>query len=237
MTDAWAQGVENCELVEKVRVLVVDDHPVVREGIKFMLQSSPRLQVVAEGGDGVEALEKVRSVLPDVVLIDIEMPNMGGINATKLIKEEFPKVSVVVMSVHDDALSIAESLQAGAVGYVLKHAPQEELCQAVEMATRGEVSVRASLLQRAFQANGSVHGRTRKRSAPSAQIPRVEELTAREGEVLALLAQGKTNKEIGECLYISTGTVKKHIESILDKLYATDRTDAAAIAVRLGLVK
>lgn len=223
--------------MESIRVLIVDDHAVVRDGLRFILQSSPRLQIAAEASTGIEALEAVRTTRPSVVLMDLKMPDMDGLEATRRIKEEFPQTYVVVMTMQDDEQCIADALQAGAIGYLLKNSRREEICQAVEAAARGEVIIKSALLDRALKTMlGTPRGEQPQPQEPASH-PRGETLTDRERLVLRLLVEGKTNKEIGARLFISPGTVKKHVENILAKLGAEDRTGAAAIAIRTGLVE
>lgn len=223
--------------MELVSILLVDDHPVVRAGMKYMLRASPRLQIVGEAATGVEAVEKVRDCSPSVVLMDIEMPGMDGLQTTRRISQQFPQTHVVIMTMHDDDLCVADALQAGATGYLLKDAPREEICQVVEAAARGETTIKTSILHRAVRVIRSTEAGQQSRA--STLLPHHDggDLTSRERSVLRLLVEGKTNKEIGAELFVSTSTAKKHVENILGKLGARDRTDAAAIAIRLGLAE
>ncbi len=223
--------------MEPITVLIADDHAVVRKGLQYMLETSPRIRVVAEASTGMEAVEAVRVDRPMVVLMDLMMPDMDGLEATRQIKERSPETRVVVMTVQEDAEWVAEALQAGANGYLLKNARCEEICQAVETAARGEVAIKATLLEGALRVMGNRPGTSRPPHGPAASIPGVEDLTERETLVLQLLAEGKTNKEIGAELYISAGTVKKHVESVLGKLRVDHRSAAAAMAIRMGLVR
>ncbi len=223
--------------MQQISVLIVDDHPVVRQGLKYMLESSPHISVVGEASTALEGMEMISKLCPSVVLMDIEIPGMNGVEATQHITEQSPQVPVVVMTVHTEDDYVSSALQAGAVGYILKDAPSNEICRAVESAAMGEMAIRAALFHRAIDWNHESATSTERPQSETQRGRQVGDLTDRENVVLRLLAQGLSNKEIGAQLYISRGTVKKHVENILAKLSARDRTDAVAIAMRLGLVE
>jgi two-component system, NarL family, response regulator LiaR len=204
------------------RVLITDDHGVVRQGLRMFLSLDPDIQVVGEAENGQEALAMVRDLEPDVVLMDLLMPVMDGISATKAIRAALPEVEVIALtSVLEDA-SVTGAVRAGAIGYLLKDTDAEELSRAIKAAAEGRVHL----------APGAVARLMREVRAPE----NPEALTDRETEVLKLLACGKANKQIAGNLYVSEKTVKAHVSSILMKLGVQSRTQAALYAVRTGLV-
>jgi two-component system, NarL family, response regulator LiaR len=205
-----------------IRVLITDDHSVVRQGLRMFLSLDPDIQVVGEASDGREALDMARILRPDVVLMDLLMPVMAGIEATQLIRKEMPDVEVVALtSVLEDA-SVTGAVRAGAIGYLLKDTNVEELHRAVRGAAEGRVYLASEAAARLM----------REVRAPE----KPEALTDREAEILMLLARGKANKQIASSLYISEKTVKAHVSAILMKLGVQSRTQAALHAIRTGLV-
>ncbi len=202
----------------RLRIMVVDDHAIVREGLCAILQRVPDLEVVAEAGDGQAALETYRRLRPDVLLTDVGLPGLNGIELTETLCREFPDARVVVLTVHDGDEYVWRALRAGARGYLLKDAGWEEVVDAVRQVGSGK-----RLLAPAAAA------RLAERVAGS-------ELTAREQAVLGVLAQGKSNAAIGRALGITESTVKAHVNNILGKLGVRQRTEAVAVAVRRGLV-
>jgi DNA-binding NarL/FixJ family response regulator len=204
------------------RVLITDDHGVVRQGLRMFLSLDPELEVVGEAQNGREALEMVRLLHPDVVLMDLLMPVMDGISATQAIRAELPEVEVVALtSVLEDA-SVTGAVKAGAIGYLLKDTDSEELSRAIKAAAEGRVHLAPEAAARLM------------REVRAPENP--EALTDRESEVLKLLARGKANKQIAGSLYLSEKTVKAHVSAILMKLGVRSRTQAALYAVRTGLV-
>ncbi len=205
-----------------IRILIVDDHGVVREGLKMYLALDAELEVVGEARDGEEAVRLAHRLRPDVVLMDLLMPVMDGNKATEIIRREDPDTEVIALtSVLDDGAVIG-AMRAGAIGYLLKDTRAEELCQAIKAAANGQVWLAPQAMARLV----------REVQLPSSP----EKLTDRETEVLRLLAQGKANKEIGTELFIGERTVKTHVSSILSKLGVSSRTQAAIYALRIGLV-
>jgi DNA-binding NarL/FixJ family response regulator len=205
-----------------IRVLISDDHGVVRQGLRMFLSLDPDIQVVGEASDGREALEMARELVPDVVLMDLLMPVMNGIEATRAIRSALPEVEVIALtSVLEDA-SVTDAIRAGAIGYLLKDTNVEELHRAVRGAAEGRV-------QLAPEAAARLMREVRAPESPEA-------LTARESEVLELLARGHANKQIASELYVSEKTVKAHVSAILKKLGVQSRTQAALHAVETGLV-
>lgn len=220
------------------RVLIADDHDLVREGLRGRLESEPDLKVVGEAADGREALDLCRRLLPDLVLMDVRMPEMDGLEATRAIKEELPRISVVMVTMHEDPDYLFEAVRAGAAGYILKGASKESLLTAVRQVLSGESpldqALAMQLLRRLTRQPDSSSAPAR--SSKKAPEPPVEPLTDRELDVLQCVAQGQTNPQIARTLLISMGTVKTHIQHIIAKLGVSDRTQAAVRASELGLL-
>ncbi len=205
-----------------IRILVADDHGIVRQGLRMYLQLDAELQVVGEASNGKEAVEQALRLRPDVVLMDILMPVMDGLEATAAIRRALPDTEVVALtSVLDEAV-IHQAIRAGAIGYLLKDTGSDELCRAIHAAVAGQVQI-------------SRQAALRMAAGPD-EAPRLESLTEREMDVLRLLARGRSNKEIAVSLGIAEKTVKAHVGSLLGKLGAASRTQAALLAVRSGLV-
>ena len=206
-----------------ISILIVDDHSVVRQGLRMFLSLDPELQVIGEAANGQEAIDMVKTLKPDVVLMDLLMPVMDGITATQNIRRDNPDSEVIALtSVLEDA-SVVNAVRAGAIGYLLKDTQADELCRAIKAAAAGQVQLSPKAAERLM----------REIRAPESP----EKLTERETEVLRLLAVGKSNKEIASEMYISETTVKTHVSNILMKLNVPSRTQAALYAVRIGLVE
>ena len=210
------------------RVLIVDDHEVVRRGLRGMLSGERDLWVVGEAADGGEALAVCRRERPDVVLMDVRMPGMDGLEATRAIKGELPRTAVLVVTMQEDPDYLYEALRAGASGYLLKDASRTELLRAVRGALAGEPLLSPQL-------TGTLLRRLVTDSQARTGNP-AEQLTPRELEVLRLVALGQTNREIAEGLDLAAGTVKVHVQHLIAKLGVSDRTQAAVRGVELGLV-
>ena len=204
------------------RILITDDHGVVRQGLRMFLSLEPDLEVVGEASNGSEALSLARELKPDVVLMDLLMPVMDGIEATEAIRTEMPEVEVVALTSVLEDTSVSEAVRAGAIGYLLKDTDAEELKRAIQAAAEGRVHLAPEAAARLM------------REVRAPESP--EELTDRETEVLRLVARGHANKQIASSLFVSEKTVKAHVSSILMKLGVQSRTQAALHAVRAGLV-
>jgi DNA-binding NarL/FixJ family response regulator len=210
-----------------IRILVADDHPIVRDGLVAILSTQPDFEVVGEAGTGSEAVERALSLRPDVMLLDLEMPELDGVEVLRHLAQSNPEVRVIVFTAFDTDERILGAVQAGAQGYLLKGAPRKELFEAVRVVHAG-----GSLLQPVVASK-----LLRQVSHQSQAAPVVEALTSREIEVLQLLAQGLQNKEIAAQLVISERTVKFHVSSIMSKLGAGNRTEAVTLAVQQGLIE
>jgi DNA-binding NarL/FixJ family response regulator len=217
---------------EMKRLILADDHHLLRRGFKSLLSGEPDLEVVGEASTGIEAIEMCRLLEPDLILMDVRMPEMDGITATRRIKQDQPGVGVLVVTMHENPDYLLEALDAGAAGYVLKDAPADRLISAVHRTLNGESPLNqelATLLLRRL-ADEQQH-----KPDPTPQSDdKVEALTPRETEVLKLLTTGQTNQQIACSLNISKGTAKVHVERIIRKLDVSDRTQAAVRAIELG---
>ena len=213
----------------KIKLVLADDHAVVRSGLRMLLQAQPDIEIVGEAETGTQALAQVRTLKPDIILMDIQMPDMNGIEATRQIKEAFAETAVLALTMHEDDQYFFEMLQAGASGYVPKRAAPDELVRAIRTVSRGEVFLHPSLATRLVQSylGGDVGN-------DSANL--TGNLTPREQEVLVLIAEGMTNPEIAERLVISVKTVDRHRENIMRKLNLHNRIDLVKYAIRQGLI-
>jgi DNA-binding NarL/FixJ family response regulator len=219
-----------------IRVLVADDHPVVREGLSAIVDVEDDIVVVGQAWDGAEALRQTRALRPDVVLMDLKMPNMDGVAATERIRSELPGTQVLILTTYADDESIMAGVRAGARGYLLKDAPPDELVRAIRIVARGgsllQPVVAARVLDR-LSALMDEEGRGSEAASRKAGEPG---LTAREKEVLEMLAGGARNRDIAVALSISERTVKVHVANLMGKLEANTRTEAVARAIKLGLL-
>jgi DNA-binding NarL/FixJ family response regulator len=214
------------------RLILADDHHLLRRGFKSLLSGEPDLEVVGEASNGLQAIEMCRRLDPDLILMDVRMPEMDGITATRRIKDERPGVGILMVTMHENPDYLLEALNAGAAGYVLKDAPGDRLISAVHRTLNGESPLNqelATLLLRRL-ADEKHH---KPPPQPAFHSP-VESLTPRETEVLTLLTTGQTNQQIAHSLNISKGTAKVHVERIIRKLDVSDRTQAAVRAIELG---
>lgn len=219
--------------MKKLRLLLVDDQAMFREGLGTLLALQPDFEIAGEAGDGAAAVASAKRIRPDVVLMDLRMPGVGGVEATRRIKAAQPEVRVIVLTTFEEDEEVFAALRAGASGYLLKASPSEKLCEAIRLAARGE-----SLLEPSVAAKLVAEFTRLAARVPAAMKPVVlaEPLSVREREVLRLLAEGLSNKEIGQRLNIAEGTVKNHLSQVLGKLGVLDRTQAALRARELGLM-
>jgi DNA-binding NarL/FixJ family response regulator len=211
---------QSCE-PSRIRVLLVDDQSLIRQGLKAMLELEPDLEIVGDADNGKTALERVAQLEPDVVLMDIRMPEMSGQTATQFITQNFPAVKVLILSTFDDETYVAGAMQAGARGYLLKDMPSRELAVAIRFVYQGYTQFGPGLFNKLSIAASD---------DCSDAIPSIPELTPREQEVLRLIGRGATNREIAQQLYITEGTVKTHVTSILNRLNLRNRSQIAIYA-------
>jgi two-component system, NarL family, response regulator LiaR len=209
-----------------IRILIADDHVIVREGIRTLLGSVPEMEVVGEAADGAEAIAKTRELDPDVVLMDLIMPGINGIDAISAITRENPDVRILVLTSFSEEDMVFRAIEAGALGYLLKDSSPAQLIQAIQDVHGGQASLHPSIALKLIK----------ELKRPSTLPPAEQPLTGRELAVLKLVAQGLTNPEIAERLVISEWTVRTHIRNVLGKLHLANRTQAALYAVREGLV-
>jgi len=214
-----------------IRILLVDDQALFREGLRTLLSAQPDFDVVGEAADGEEALRRAAKLRPSVVLMDLRMPVLDGVAATRRLHVAQPDCRVIALTTFDDDEYVFDALRAGAVGYLLKDASSEKLFEAIRAAARG-----ASFLQPSIAAKVVAEFARLADQSPQRRQPLIEALSDRELEVLRLVATGATNKEIGAALFIAGGTVKNHLTNILGKLGVRDRTQAALKAKELGLI-
>jgi NarL family two-component system response regulator LiaR len=210
---------------ESIRVLVVDDHGIVRRGIQALLATEEGIEVVGEAEDGGQALERIRELRPDVILLDLLMPRMDGIQVTEQVMAEDPQARILVLTSFAADDKVFPAIKAGALGYLLKDTGPEALVRAIRQVHRGESSLSPAVARKVLQ----------ELSRPSDRPPTAEPLTEREVEVLQVVAQGRSNQEIAEELVISEATVRTHVSNILGKLHLASRTQAALYALREGL--
>jgi DNA-binding NarL/FixJ family response regulator len=212
-----------------LRILLCDDQDVVRDGMQAILKTAPGMEVVGTARDGAEALELLAKLTPDVVLMDLKMPGMNGVQATRHIRQQFPLVKVLVLTTYDADEWVFDAIRSGASGYILKDTPREKMIEAIKDTAEGRTPVDPNVAGKLF-ANIAQH------TNPAPDTTLIEKLNEREREVLRLLGYGLTNADIAKRLYLSEGTVRNYVSSILAKLEVADRTQAALIALQFGLV-
>jgi DNA-binding NarL/FixJ family response regulator len=214
---------------QAIRVLICDDQAIVREGLRAILATVPEVQVVGTAQNGVEALHSIPTTHPDLILMDLKMPEMNGIQATREIREKFPQVHVLVLTTYDTDEWVIDAVRSGAAGYLLKDTPREDLVRAILDTMNGLSHIDPQVAGKIL--NHVAH--QPKPSMPDQKI--LSELSDREREILQLLGRGFNNAEISQSLFLTEGTVKNYVSNIFSKLGVTDRTQAALIAVRAGL--
>ena len=222
-----------------IKVLLVDDQTLIRQGIRLLLEIEPDIQVVGQAADGRLALEQVEALHPDVVLMDVRMPEMDGVAATRLLSTSHPEVKVIILTTFEDDETVFEGLKAGARGYLLKDISSEEMAQAVRKVAAGEALIQSRLTRKVLAEFSRMASATDRQASPKTAAV-VEALpvplTERELQVLQALAHGLSNREIADQLVITEGTVKNHVSSLIDKLGVRDRTQAVFKAQELGLI-
>jgi DNA-binding NarL/FixJ family response regulator len=221
-----------------IQLVIVDDHDLAREGLRDMLEDEPDMEVVGEAANGREALTLCSRLVPDLVLMDVRMPEMDGLEATREVKQGFPKISVLMVTMHENPDYLLEALRAGAAGYILKDAPKHEVASAVRQVLNGESPLDPELAVRLLR-RLAIEGQKREspvRGPGEYGGAPTEALTPRELEVLELLKLGRTNPQIAQELVISPRTVKRHVENITTKLGVSDRTQAVVRSFELGIL-
>jgi DNA-binding NarL/FixJ family response regulator len=215
-----------------IRVLLVDDEPLVRSGVRMILESEDDLDIVGEAADGNEALERTRELAPDVVLLDIRMPGLDGIQTTRRLLEQSPPVPrILVLTTFDLDEYVYEAMKAGASGFILKNVPPITLVDAVRTVANGDALLAPAITRRMIERF------VQQPPTPQGRPPQLEELTERELDILREIARGRSNAEIAGALYLSQATVKSHVNRVLSKLNLRDRTQAAVLAYETGLVR
>ena len=218
-------------MTDKKKILLVDDHPLFRAGLKSLLVDNPSFQIIGEAGDGEEAIRLTKTLKPDLVLLDITLPDKSGIEITRELKDRFPEILIMIVSMHSRIDYITESFRAGALGYVIKESAAERLVQGLETVARGEYFLDSSLSHKVVE---KILGFPTKEAIITDE--KYASLTPREEQILRLLAEGHSAREVGEKLFISPKTVENHRANIMDKLDLHSTLDLIRYAVRLGLI-
>jgi DNA-binding NarL/FixJ family response regulator len=232
-----------------IRAIIIDDQPLIREGLSIILDAQDDIEIVGQGADGQEAILLAKRLRPDVILMDIKMPHVNGIQATRQIKAAHPETYILILTTYSQDELVFDGIRAGASGYLLKDITRQELAEAVRGAARGEAQIDPSVASQVlteFQRMANVlkrrspHGTDADEASKTAQalqdVPPIEALTPREETILQLLTEGLTNAGIANRLHLSEGTVKNYVSEILSKLQANDRTHAVVLAIRRGLL-
>lgn len=220
------------------KIIIVDDHQLFREGVKRILDFEETFEVIAEGDDGGDVIELYEQYKPDVILMDINMPRMNGVDATDVLMKEHPDAKVIILSIHDDESYVSHALKTGALGYMLKEMDAEAIIQAIKVVAAGGSYLHPKVTHNLVTEFRRLSEREHKGSFHQNEIRRpFHLLTKRECEVLQLLTDGQSNRTIGETLFISEKTVKNHVSSILQKMAVNDRTQAVVSAIKNGWVE
>ncbi|CAG0937525.1 Transcriptional regulatory protein DegU [Thermoflexales bacterium] len=220
----------------KIRVLLADDQDIIRTGLTIILNHQADIDVVGQAADGVEAIDLAKQLQPDVILMDIKMPHLNGIQATRQIIAALPRTQIIILTTYDTDDWVFDGIRAGAVGYLLKDTSGDHLAEAVRGALRGESQLDPTVARKVLREFQHVTSTQRAATTPTPAEEPLAKLTDREEEILKLLAAGLSNREIAQQLALSEGTVKNHISAILAKLHANDRTQAVLTALKRGLV-
>jgi DNA-binding NarL/FixJ family response regulator len=223
--------------MNRIQVLIVDDHPLFRRGVRWSLESESDILVVGEAGDGQSAVQQADQLVPDVVLIDINMPVMSGLEVTRILKRRHPQTGVIVFTMHEDDEQLFHAIRVGAAAYITKDVEASEVIKLIRRVARGEYLINENVLSRPFVATRVLDQFRELSQMEQATDGVFSPLTPREVEILDCVAQGNSNKEIARILSISDQTVKNHITSILRKLAVNDRTQAVIYALRHGWIK
>jgi len=232
-------------MTDPIRILIADDQRLMRDGLRVLLELQDGIAVVGEAGNGVEALAQVAATTPDVVLMDVRMPQMNGVEATRALRERGDRPRILILTTFDDDQYVFDALKAGAAGYVLKDLPAADLAAAIRSVHSGGVHLDPAVASKVVAEFSRLHAAPVTAPSPTPVPPQppvtqplvpIDELTPREQDVLRLLSTGASNREIGEQLFISEGTVKNHISNILSRLNLRDRTQAAIWAKERGLI-
>jgi DNA-binding NarL/FixJ family response regulator len=229
-------GMSPEEVRGPTRLAIVDDHELARESLQNMLSDEIDIEIVGEAANGRQALLLCSRLRPDLILMDVRMPEMDGLAATKEVKQRYPEISVMMLTMHENPDYLLEALKAGAAGYVLKDAPQDDIIEAVRRVRNGESPLDPELAARLLRRLASEGEMRRGTRGPNGPDDAVEPLTPRELEVLGLMKLGRTNRQIAADLVISLGTAKNHVEHIISKLGVSDRTQAVVKALELGIL-
>lgn len=220
------------------KIVIIDNHQLFREGVKRILDFESTFDVIAEGDDGVDALRLYEEYSPDVILMDINMPQMNGIEATEQLIAKYPEAKVIMLSIHDDESYVSHALKSGALGYMLKEMDADEIVGAIKIVAKGGSYLHPKVTRNLVAEYRRLSERENKGNFHQTEIRRpFHLLTKRECEVLQLLTDGQSNRAIGESLYISEKTVKNHVSSILQKMNVNDRTQAVVTAIKNGWVE
>lgn len=214
-------------MAEKIQVLIADDHAIVREGLRALIATEPGLELAAEATDGIQAVTKARALKPDVILLDLMMPRMDGVEAILEIKKDWPEAHIIVLTSFSDDEKVFSAIRSGALGYLLKDSSPQDLLNAIRSVANGEGFLSPSIASKVM----------REINQPPKLPPTKDPLTEREGEILQLVAQGLTNDQIAEKLVVSERTVRTHVSNILAKLQLANRTQAALYALREGIAR
>ena len=222
--------------MSKIQVLLADDQDIIRTGLTIILNHQPDIEVVGQAADGIQAVEMAKALRPDVILMDVKMPRLNGIQATRQIVSALPKTQIIILTTYDTDDWVFDGIRAGAIGYLLKDASSDTLAEAVRGALRGESQIDPTVARKLLREFQHVTAERTPKPQDSAEESMLEQVAAREEDVLRLLAGGLSNKEIATELSLSEGTIKNHISAIMAELHANDRTQAGLPALKHGLV-